>query len=115
LRGIGEGHISSLTFRTGTWTAKGEVQVDRPSAHAVGPYIDRTQSDHGELVVGLSFDLADDISEAVVYPFLPIQGRGLEDLRMVEFTDDDGTVDYRATYTAFNGTEVRQGLMRTSD
>jgi predicted GH43/DUF377 family glycosyl hydrolase len=51
----------------------------------------------------------------VIYPFVPSQGRGIEDVRMVEFTDDDGTTDYRATYTAFNGTDVRQGLMRTSD
>jgi predicted GH43/DUF377 family glycosyl hydrolase len=34
---------------------------------------------------------------------------------MVAFTDDDGTTDYRGTYTAFNGAEVRQGLLRTSD
>jgi predicted GH43/DUF377 family glycosyl hydrolase len=115
LRGIGEGHISSLTFRTGTWTADGQVKVDKPSAHAMGPYIDRSQSDHGELIVQLSFDRAEEISEAVVYPFMPSQGRGIEDVRMVEFTDDDGSTDYRATYTAFNGSDVRQGLMRTND
>ena len=115
LRGIGEGHISTMTFRTGTWRADGQVDVDTPSAYAVGPYIDRSQSTGDELVVQLSFDRAQDISEAVVYPFLPVQGRGIEDVRMVEFTDDDGTVDYRATYTAFNGADVRQGLMRTSD
>jgi predicted GH43/DUF377 family glycosyl hydrolase len=115
LRGIGEGHISSLTFRTGTWTAKGEVSIDKPSVYAVGPYIDRTQSEQGELVVSLSFDRAEDICESVIYPFLPSQGRGIEDVRMVEFTDDDGCVDYRATYTAFNGSDVRQGLLRTRD
>ena len=115
LRGIGEGHISSLTFRTGTWSANGDVSVDPPSAHAVGPYIDRSQSTGNELVIALSFDHVADISEAVVYPFMPSQGRGIEDVRMVEFTDDDGSVDYRATYTAFNGADVRQGLMRTRD
>ena len=115
LRGIGEGHISSLTFRTGTWAANGDVSVDTPSTHAVGPYIDRLQGARGELIAQLSFDRAEEISEAVVYPFLPSQGRGIEDVRMVEFTDDDGAVDYRATYTAFNGADVRQGLMRTSD
>jgi predicted GH43/DUF377 family glycosyl hydrolase len=115
LRGIGEGHISSLTFRTGTWAADGQVVVDTPSAHAVGPRIERSQDEPDELVVRLSFEGADDICEAVVYPFMPSQGRGIEDLRMVEFTDDDGSVDYRGTYTAFNGTDVRQGLLRTSD
>ena len=28
---------------------------------------------------------------------------------LVAFTDDDGAKDYRGTYTAFNGVEVRQG------
>jgi len=115
LRGIGEGHISSLTFRTGIWTADGEIVVNPPSSNAVGPYLDRQQGDHGELIIELSYDRAADISEVVVYPFMPSQGRGVEDVRMVEFTEDDGSVDYRATYTAFNGSDVRQGLMRTSD
>lgn len=46
---------------------------------------------------------------------MPSQGRGIEDVRLVQFTDDDGVKDYRGTYTAFNGTEVRQGLLRTQD
>jgi predicted GH43/DUF377 family glycosyl hydrolase len=115
LRGIGEGHISSLTFRTGTWSADGEVNVDAPSACAVGPYVDRSQRDHGETIIQLSFDRAEDISETVVYPLMPSQGRGIEDVRMVEFTDEDGAVDYRATFTGFDGADVRQGLLRTSD
>jgi predicted GH43/DUF377 family glycosyl hydrolase len=115
LRGIGEGHISSLTFRTGTWGANGEVTLDDPSPHAMGPQIERSEGRHGELIVHLSFNEAESISEAVVYPFLPSQGRGIEDVRLVEFTDDDGVVDYRGTYTAFNGSDVRQGILRTRD
>ena len=115
LRGIGEGHISSLAFRTGTWSADGEVVIDEPSTVAMGPQVERSQGDHGELIAHLSFDDAKDISEAVVYPFMPSQGRGIEDLRLVEFTDEDGTVDYRGTYTAFNGSDVRQGILRTAD
>ena len=115
LRGIGEGHISSLAFRTGTWGADGAVTLDDPSRYAVGPRIERTQGRHGELVVHLLCDSARDISENVIYPFMPSQGRGIEDVRLVEFTDDDGAKDYRGTYTAFNGTDVRQGLLRTND
>jgi len=115
LRGVGEGHISSLAFRTGTWGADGAVTMDDPSRYAVGPRIKRTKGHHGELIVQLLCDGAQEISETVIYPFMPSQGRGIEDARLVEFTDDDGAKDYRGTYTAFNGTDVRQGLLRTSD
>ncbi len=115
LRGIGEGHISSLAFRTGLWGADGQVTLDDPSAYAVGPRIERSQGTNGELIVHLLNDGAQEISETVVYPFMPSQGRGIEDLRMVQFLDDDGAVDYRGTYTAFDGSDVRQGLLRTAD
>ena len=115
LRGVGEGHISSLAFRTGTWGADGAVTMDDPSKYAVGPRIERTEGRHGELIVHLLCDGAQDISENVIYPFMPSQGRGIEDVRLVEFTDEDGAKDYRGTYTAFNGADVRQGLLRTND
>ena len=115
LRGIGEGHISSLIFRTGTWGADGVVTMDEPSQFAVGPKIERTEGREGELVVHLVSDSAREISETVIYPFLPSQGRGIEDARLVEFTDDDGAKDYRGTFTAFNGADVRQALLRTKD
>jgi hypothetical protein len=37
LRGIGEGHLSSVTFRTGTWHADGSVTVDAPGPTGVPP------------------------------------------------------------------------------
>jgi predicted GH43/DUF377 family glycosyl hydrolase len=91
------------------------VTFDEPGRYAVGPRFERRQGPAGELVGRLLCDGAEDISETVIYPFLPSQGRGVEDLRLVQFTDDDGATDYRGTYTAFNGTEVRQGLLRTND
>ena len=115
LRGIGEGHVSSLTFRTGVWLADGTVEVDPVSPKAVGPRLVRSQDPDGDLIVHLSYEDAQEISETVVFPFMPSQGRGVEDVRLVEFTEDDGTVDYRGTYTAFNGSDVRQGLLRTGD
>jgi predicted GH43/DUF377 family glycosyl hydrolase len=115
LRGIGEGHISSLIFRTGTWGADGSVTMDEPSRYAVGPRIERAEGPDGELIAHLVWDGDHEISETVIYPFMPSQGRGIEDLRLVRFTESDGASDYRGTYTAFNGSEVRQGLLRTSD
>ena len=40
LRGVGEGHISSVTFRTGTWNAGTGLVVDPASPQGVPPRID---------------------------------------------------------------------------
>jgi predicted GH43/DUF377 family glycosyl hydrolase len=114
LRGVGEGHISSALFRTGVWKADGALQMDEPSPYAIAPRIERQEGANEELIVHLVSDGAREISETVIYPFLPSQGRGIEDVRLVEFSED-GVVDYRGTFTAFNGSEVRQGLLRTGD
>jgi predicted GH43/DUF377 family glycosyl hydrolase len=115
LRGIGEGHVSALTFRSGVWGADGRIVLEDASRYALGPVLSRAEGPEGQLIAHLSFDSVKDLSETVVYPFMPSQGRGIEDVRLVAFTEDDGAMDYRGTYTAFNGTEVRQGLLRTSD
>jgi predicted GH43/DUF377 family glycosyl hydrolase len=39
----------------------------------------------------------------------------MEDARFVRFTDDDGTVTYYATYTAFDGVYVAPQLLETAD
>lgn len=115
LRGIGEGHVSSLTFRTGLWNADGSVEVDDASAHAIGPRVERSTLESGEMAVHLTNEGVDGVSEMVIYPFMPSQGRGIEDVRFVHFTEEDGTTDYRATYTAFDGNDVRQAILRTTD
>jgi predicted GH43/DUF377 family glycosyl hydrolase len=51
----------------------------------------------------------------VIFPFLPSQGLGIEDVRLVKFTDDDGVSDYRGTFTAFDGAKIREVLLRTPD
>ncbi len=39
LRGVGEGSVSSVTFRTGAWSPTGGVAVDAPSPQAITPRI----------------------------------------------------------------------------
>jgi predicted GH43/DUF377 family glycosyl hydrolase len=39
----------------------------------------------------------------------------MEDARFVRFTDDDGSVTYYATYTAFDGYEIVPQLIQTDD
>ncbi|HEY5089355.1 MAG TPA: glycosidase, partial [Polyangia bacterium] len=40
---------------------------------------------------------------------------GMEDARFVRFVDDDGSVSYYATYTAFDGYEIMPQLIQTDD
>ncbi len=64
---------------------------------------------------GLKF--ADDrsISERVIFPVSENERNGIEDARFVRFTDDDGTVAYYATYTAYNGVQILPQLIKTRD
>jgi predicted GH43/DUF377 family glycosyl hydrolase len=56
-----------------------------------------------------------DISQLVIFPQSDNEIRGIEDLRMVRFVDDDGKVTYFGTYNAYNGYRVLPQLMETSD
>ena len=47
-----------------------------------------------------------DLSEMVLFPVSQNDSRGIEDLRLVRFTDDDGSVVVFGTYSAFNGFTV---------
>ena len=114
LRCIGEGHVSSLAFRTGLWGADGSVHLDDPSAYATGPHF-TTMPDEQKRTAELEFDPSLRTSEMVIFPFLPSQGRGIEDVRLCRFTDDDGSTHYKGTFTAFNGMETRQAILRTAD
>lgn len=55
------------------------------------------------------------ISETVLFPTLPSQRQGIEDMRLVRFVEDDGRVTYHGTYTAFSGAEARSELLSTTD
>ena len=116
LRGVGEGHVSSITFRTGILAADGSVTVDKPSEQAVSPRIKMipggTPDDPG---VRLFCEGSRDVSETIIFPVTAHQRHGIEDLRLVRFVDDDGAVTYLGTYTAFGGDAVREELLRTTD
>jgi predicted GH43/DUF377 family glycosyl hydrolase len=55
------------------------------------------------------------ISERVIFPVSEAERKGIEDARFVRFVDDDDTVTYYATYTAYNGDTILPQLIRTSD
>jgi len=55
------------------------------------------------------------ISERVIFPVSENESRGIEDSRFVRFTEDDGEVNYYATYTAYNGFNILPQLLETKD
>lgn len=114
LRAIGEGHVSSVTFRTGTIGADGSVMVDEPSPSAVPPIIENVERD-GAASVRLRSGGSRNLSETLLFPMLPSQSRGIEDVRLVRFTEEDGSKRYYGTYTAFNGSDARSELLDTDD
>lgn len=55
------------------------------------------------------------LSERVIYPVSDVEKRGIEDARFVRFVNDDDSVNYYATYTAFNDTEIQSQILETVD
>lgn len=114
LRAIGEGHVSSLTFRTGTITADGGVTVDPTARLAAVPRISHRVAGPDGDHVELTFKHEEDLSERVIFPVTDSQSNGIEDARFVEFRDGDRK-RYYATYTAYSGRAIRSELIETSD
>lgn len=63
--------------------------------------------------VSFAHDVA--ISQQVLLPSAPDESNGLEDARLVRFVGDDGTVEYRATYTAYDGRMIAPRLLTSAD
>jgi len=176
LRAVGEGHISSIEFRTGVIDGASAMTFDplggylvtgdrTPPAHYekaqfnaklieldAGNELARAVLDRlperftpAELELSLaslerdgpphaiSFETAkimrvlaassyvatfptdSALSERVIFPAGPHETHGMEDARFVRFTEDDGSVTYYATYTAFDGYEIMPQLIQTDD
>ena len=114
LRAVGEGHVSSLTFRAGAIAADGSITVDPTARLATSPRIThRTAGPIGD-EVEIVFEPAPDISERVIFPVTESQSNGIEDARFVQFSDG-GRTTYYATYTAYRGTAIRSELIETTD
>ncbi len=114
LRAVGEGHVSSLTFRSGSIAVDGKVTVDPSARLAAIPKVkSRIFGPEGE-TVELVFRPDEDISERVIFPVTASQSNGIEDARFVEFQDGGSRIFY-ATYTAYSGRAIRSELLETRD
>jgi predicted GH43/DUF377 family glycosyl hydrolase len=61
------------------------------------------------------FNPSTSISERNIFPVSSNESNGMEDARFVRFVEDDGTVLYYATYTAYNGRAILPQLLETTD
>jgi predicted GH43/DUF377 family glycosyl hydrolase len=120
LRAVGEGHLSSIEFRTGIFGEAG-IRLDEP-----GRFIDTGRTHHvpndRDLLVGttaassyaVEFDERSALSERVLWPASPAESHGMEDARFVRFANG-AQATYYATYTAFDGSQVAPHLLETTD
>ena len=55
------------------------------------------------------------VSERIIFPVSSNESNGMEDARFVRFVEDDGSVIYYATYTAYNGRAILPQLLETTN
>jgi predicted GH43/DUF377 family glycosyl hydrolase len=179
LRATGEGHISSITFRSGVVDAQNNVCIDEPTRYVTAPEAvpdaryDKALFRHKLFELGLAnrfsdrvldklgdqftFDQLEEqlqlfrhqhqhqvehlehrptiqgilalaksnyeiqytpehhLSERIVFPSSPTERNAIEDARFVQFRDDDGSLHYYATYTAYDGKVILPQLLQTDD
>jgi predicted GH43/DUF377 family glycosyl hydrolase len=177
LRATGEGHISSIEFRSGVIGADHTITVDKPSRFVTSPEVNPNPSYRkkiflhklmemgfendwsGEVMksLGDNFELSEleaamrkatqdlgplprevqrtmecvrwlaesnyeinfkpsvSISERIIFPVSSNESNGMEDARFVRFVEEDGSVLYYATYTAYNGRAILPQFLETTD
>jgi predicted GH43/DUF377 family glycosyl hydrolase len=115
LRAVGEGHVSSMTFRSGQIGRDGRMSLD-PGARLAGlpEVFHNLESGADTDDVTLRFNPLWDLSERVIFPVTLRQSNGVEDARFVAFDHGDRVV-YYATYTAYDGRSIRSELLETTD
>jgi predicted GH43/DUF377 family glycosyl hydrolase len=114
LRAVGEGHISSIAFREGILDHKGGFELmPRPPFSVAAKAVEQPSEANGMVTIAERFDEAS-LSGTVIFPFTQQQRNGLEDLRLVQVTDEVGPI-YYGTYTAYSGFNIASELMVTRD
>jgi predicted GH43/DUF377 family glycosyl hydrolase len=111
LRTVGEGHISSITFREGVATTDGEFSLWPETPFAIAALPDPHDGAGGPVTVRRHESAP--LSGNIIFPVTRAQRNGLEDLRLVQFTEEDGQQYYCGTYTAFSGHETGCEMLTT--
>lgn len=111
-RSVGEGHISSIEFRSGVVDKDCNFNFDETSCHA-----QRANSIYCQTDSDYELEFCPDVKlcERIIFPVSQNEKNGIEDARFVRFVDDDGSVTYYATYTAYNGQDISPQIIETKD
>ena len=112
MRAVGEGHISSVAFREGILGPGPVVELmpEPPFATAAD-----SAKELGAGAIEVNRNRDSSLSGTVLFPMTAAQSKGLEDMRLVQFTHEDGQIEWLGTYTAYNGAVIRSELLRTTD
>ncbi|MFM7362365.1 MAG: glycoside hydrolase family 130 protein [Cyanobium sp.] len=112
LRATGEGHISSIEFRSGVISAAGELRLDPVSPYVYqGEITSLNGGSEGSYQVSYGSD--SDLSERVLFPVAARESNGLEDARFVFLPEESPR--YVATATAYDGRGIHTQLIETDD
>ena len=169
LRATGEGHISSVVFKSGLIDDTGRISLDEGPAYytklekntekkytldfikergAFFPQFNQdilnvlpgsftatevitaarvaSEKDGNERslqileeILDTNYELKPSVSlpmmEKVIFPNARAESMGMEDVRLVRFTHDNGKTCYYGTYTAYDGHHIRTQLIETKD
>jgi predicted GH43/DUF377 family glycosyl hydrolase len=63
----------------------------------------------------VNFPSGSRLTEQVIFPVTFTEKNGIEDARFVKFTNEDGSFQYMAIYTAYDGTFILPHLIETKD
>lgn len=63
----------------------------------------------------VTFAPATTLSQRIIFPVSPNESNGIEDARFVRFREEDGSMIYYATYTAYNGHAILPQFIETKD
>ena len=110
LRAVGEGHISSICFRTGWIEEDGTLSLEEHHQHSM---IAAAELEGGGDTATLRIAEGNPLDAAVLFPVTAAQSNGIEDLRLVAFTREDGSRTYYGTYTAYSGSAIRSEMLAT--
>ena len=117
LRATGEGHISSIIFKTGIVDSEGKITLDETSGYF--SVLKKDKDNAGiENLPGDNYNLTSSpdipLTEKVIFPSKKFESMGMEDLRLVKFNDGTNSC-YYGTYTAYDGKNIRTMLLETND
>jgi predicted GH43/DUF377 family glycosyl hydrolase len=68
-----------------------------------------------ERTYGVEFSDLITLSERVLWPSIDAEPAGMEDVRFVRFIDEDDSITFYATYTAYSRSRIGQQLLETTD